>query len=76
MFNLIQLLRTLMRKVQLEVFVECCKHAVECSRALQGGDEERSEQSEGGSRGYEKSDPNDAGVVEDKVRVNNTVVDN
>ena len=76
MFNLIQLLRTLMGKVQLEVFVEWCKHAVECLQALQGTDEERSEQSEGESSGYEGSNMNDAYVVENCVRMSNPVVDN
>ena len=76
MFNLIQLLRTLMGKVQVEAFVEWCKHAVECLQALQGADEERSEQSEGESSGCEGSDQNVAGVVENEARVNNTVVNN
>ena len=49
-------------KVRLEAFVAWCKFAVECLRKLQDG--------------FEGSDLNDAGVVEDKVRVNNTVVDN
>ena len=62
MFNVIQLLRTLMGKVQVETFVEWCKHAQECLRALQGG--------------HEGSDVNDAGVVENNLRVNSTVVDN
>ena len=74
-FNLIQLLRTLMVKVQLEVFVNCCKHAVECLRALQGADEERREQSKGESSGYGGSEVNNAGMVEDYVRLNNTVID-
>ena len=76
MFNLIQLLRTLMGKVELEAFVVWSKHAVECLRALQGVDEERIEQSEGEISGCEGSDLNVADVVEDDVRVNNTVVDN
>ena len=46
-FNVIQLLRTLMGNVRQEAFVEWCKHAVDCLRALQGTNEERSEQSEG-----------------------------
>ena len=62
--------------MQLEVFFVWCKHAVECLRALQFSNEERGEESKGGSSGYEELDLNGAGVVEDKVRVNNTVVDN
>ena len=49
-------------KVRLEAFVAWCKFALECLRKLQDG--------------FEGSDLNDAGVVEDKVRVNNTAVDN
>ena len=60
----------------MEAFIEWCRNAVECFRALQGSDEERSEESKGGSSWYNGSDLNDAGVVEDKVRVNSTVVDN
>ena len=76
MFNLIHLLRTLMGKVQLEAYVVWCKHAMECLLALLGTDDERIEQSEGGSSGHELSNLNVAGVVEVEVRVNNTVVDN
>ena len=49
MFNAIQLLRTMIGKMLLEVFVACCKHAMECLRALQGADKDRSEKSEGES---------------------------
>ena len=62
MFNVIQLLRTLMGKVQVEAFVEWCKDAMECLRALQSG--------------HGRSDVNDAGALEDELRVNNTVMDN
>ena len=47
-------------KVRLEAFVVWCKFAVECLRKLQDG--------------FEGSDLNDAGVVEDKVRLSNTAV--
>ena len=49
-------------KVQLESFVTWCEHALELLRELQDG--------------FGGWYLNDAGVVEDKVRVNNTMVDN
>ena len=49
-------------KVRLEGFVAWCKFTMACLRKLQDG--------------FEGSDLNDAGFVEDKVRVNNTAVDN
>ena len=66
MFNLLQLLRTVMRKVQVDAFSAWCEHAVECIRALRGADEESDEQS---------SDDN-VEDVEARVMVNNRVVDN
>lgn len=72
LFNLIQFLRTVMGKVQLNVFAEWCKHAVECIRALQGALQEMNEL--GGDSGR----TND-GIVRDmekKIKVNNTIVDN
>ena len=76
MFNLIQFFRTVMGKVQLEAFVDWCKHAVECMKALRGVDECCDEQDfdsrhRGGTIMVENVD-----CVEDKVKVNNTVVDN
>ena len=76
MFNLIQLLRKLIGKVRLEVFVEWCKHTVECYRELQGTDSEVSEQSEAEIIEYEGSDVHDAGVLESKVKMNNIVAGN
>ena len=76
LFNLIQLLRTLMGKVQLEAFVAWCKHATDCMRALLGPDDERSEQREDGSSGDERQNANSSDMHKDKVRVNNAVVDN
>ena len=61
MFNMIQRLQTIMGMVEVEVFVEWCKDAMECCRALQDG--------------HEGSDVNDAGVAENKLRVSSTVVD-
>ena len=52
----------MIRKVQLVSFVVWCKHVVECLRELEDG--------------LEGSDLNDAGAVEDIVRVNKPVVDN
>ena len=76
MFNVIQLLRTLMLIVQLEVFFMWCKHALECLRAKQGADEERDEQSEGESSEWEGSNQNNSCVFKDKESVNITVIDN
>ena len=61
MFNMFQLLRTVMGKVQVDAFSEWCKHAAECIRALRGDDEGSDDEVED---------------VEERVRVNNTVVDN
>ncbi len=44
MFNVFQLMRTIMGIVQLNAFVAWCKHAVECMRALSPRDEEKSKQ--------------------------------
>ncbi len=44
MFNVFQLLRTMMGIVQLNAFVAWCKHAVECMSALSRRDEEKSKQ--------------------------------
>ncbi len=44
MFNVFQLLRTMMGFVQLNAFVAWCKHAVECMRALSGKDGRNSEE--------------------------------
>ena len=76
MFNLIQLLRTLMGKVQLDTFVAWCKHAVECVRALLGEDDERNDQSEDRSNSDDVRDVNRVEMVENRVRLNNTVIDN
>ena len=65
MFNLIQLLRTLMGKMQLEAFVVWCKHAVESLRALLGADDERSEQGDDNDSRYEGSGADDTDTVED-----------
>ena len=67
MFNLIQLLRTLMGKVQLDAFIVWCKDAKECLQALQGINEE--------TRCGRWCARKFATLV-DSVRVNNTVVDN
>ncbi len=64
MFNLYQLLRTLMEMALLYAFVRWCTHAVECIRALLGGDEEGND------------DANDVADVQDKLKVSNSVVDN
>ncbi len=64
MFNLIQLMRTLMGMVQLDAFVRWCKHGVECMRVLLGSDEEDKE------RCVDMED------FDAEVKVNNTVVDN
>ena len=45
MFNLFQLLKTVMGKVQVDAFREWCKHEVKCIRALRGADEEIDERS-------------------------------
>ncbi len=54
MFNIFQLLRTIMGWVQLNAFVAWCKHAVECMEALVGDDYQSSSSSseslEGGGR--------------------------
>ncbi len=64
MFNLFQLLRTIMGMAQLHAFVRWCKHAVQCIRALSGADEQ------------ENVDVADVADVQDKLKVNNAVVDN
>ncbi len=64
MFNLYQLLRTLMGMAQLHAFIRWYKHAVECIRALLGADEEGN------------GDVNDVADVQGKLKVNNAVVDN
>ncbi len=70
MFNLIQLMRTLMGIVQLKAFAQWCRHGVECMRALLGAD------AEGAQRSNDSEDVDDVDDVDEKVRVNNTVVDN
>ena len=47
MFNVFQLLRTIMGVVQLNAFVAWCKDAIECTRALLGEDSESSESNQG-----------------------------
>ncbi len=64
MFNLFQLLRTMMGITQLGAFIRWCKHAVECIRALLGADEE------------EDVNVADVADVHHKLKVNNSVVDN
>lgn len=78
LFNVVQFLRTVMGKVQLEAFVRWCKHGVECMRALQGADDGGVERSER-SHGRLSTEAIKAEVVDDvekKVRINNSVVDN
>ena len=65
-----------MGKMQPETFVVWCKHTVECLRTLRGANDERVQQGEDGVSGYEGSGANNTNTVEDKVRVNNTVIDN
>ncbi len=74
MFNLIQLLRTLMGIVQLNIFIRWCQHGVECIRALMGANEEEHEKD---AKTNELGDVLDVVAdVEEKVKVNDSVVDN
>ena len=75
MFNLFQVLRTVMGKVQVDAFSAWCKHVVECIRALRGAEEESDGQGTDGSFenfGITRDKVEDVG---DRVRVNNAVVD-
>ncbi len=70
MFNTIQLARTFIGIVQLNAFVQWCKHGVECIRALLGADEE------GDERGEDAESADNMEDVEENVKLNNGIVDN
>ena len=76
MFNVVQLLRTLMGNMQLEAFVTWCKHSFKCMRALQGAGDERAEQRKDVVSGYDRSDANNVDYIEDSMKLNNTIFDN
>ncbi len=56
MFNIYQMMRTIMGWVQLNAFVAWCKHAAECIRALEGDDHETSSSSSNSAEGRSKDD--------------------